>query len=216
MRELGIDGIELDVQLAQTGEPVVFHDWNLIRIGGVDLDVAQTDLDYLKSIDIGSWFDPTFRDERIPLLDEVFELLADGAFYDIELKSERRRNPRLPVVVAQVIRRHGLTHRCLVSSFNPLTIRAFRQSEPDVAVAVIYPQSPALLRMVRGSVITRCAVVKPNFHQVRTLSLLYHQKIRHRRVCAWTVDTEDDARRLFAAGVDSIISNHPERFLHLT
>ena len=216
--ESGILGIELDVHLALSGEPVVIHDDNLLRTGRIDRLVESMSLEELSNIDIGSWFDAAFRNERLPTLTQVFDSLGSGAFFDIELKSKTNENWKLVNAVADVIRRHDVMNRCVVSSFNPYAIRAFHKVEPAIPVGLIYAKLPVIPRYLRrgqAAFFTKCSLVKPQFKQTGRIALAYQQKLRHRRVAAWTVDDIADAERLFASGVDSIISNKPEEFLSL-
>ena len=119
----------MDVQFAQSGEVVVIHDTNLKRLGGVDISVRNVHWNELKTVDVGSWFDPSFSSERIPLLSDLFETLGDRVFYDIELKTKKRSNDRLPYEVAKIIARFGLEQRCMVSSFNPIAVREIRNCQ---------------------------------------------------------------------------------------
>lgn len=216
--ELGVCGIELDVHLALSGEPVVIHDENLLRTGRIDRAVDTIDLRELSTIDIGSWFGDEYCNERIPTLSQVFESIGPSVFFDVELKSQTNENWRLVSAVAEEIRRHNVAGRCVISSFNPYAIRAFHRVEPDIPVGLIYANLPAVPRYLRrgqGGVFTKCSLVKPHFKQTGKLALAFQQRIRRRRVAAWTVDSIEDAKRLFDSGVDSIISNQPEELLSL-
>jgi len=69
-------GIELDVRRSRDGQLVVIHDSTLDRTTNGKGKVADFTLAELKKLDAGSWFDPAFKDERIPTLEEVFVLRA--------------------------------------------------------------------------------------------------------------------------------------------
>ncbi len=216
--DLGIPGIELDVRLARSGEVVVIHDGDLNRVAGIDVPVSAIDLPELKCVDVGGWFDPRFSGERVPLLDEVFDLIGGSVFLDIELKAARGDERRLAQAVADRIVSARLTAHCLVSSFNPLAVRHFARSCPHVPTAVIYADHPGLPRLMRhgfGCLATRCDIVKPHWKQTGRSTMIYHKTIRRRLVAAWTVNDESTARSLFARGVDAIISDVPETLLHL-
>ena len=87
-----IPGVELDVQLTRDGKVVVTHDENVKRVTGLDALVQDCSAAELRRLDAGAWFDESFRGEKIPLLDEVFELLGDGVYYDVELKWGQNRS----------------------------------------------------------------------------------------------------------------------------
>ena len=58
------------------GEIVVIHDGDLKRVGGVPMVVAESTARELGWVDVGSWFDLAYSDERVPSLREVLDLCA--------------------------------------------------------------------------------------------------------------------------------------------
>ena len=64
--EARADAIALDVRLTKDEQLVVFHDWSLKRASNGDGPVNHYTLKELQSLDVGSWFGPTFRCERQP------------------------------------------------------------------------------------------------------------------------------------------------------
>ncbi|MCP4045069.1 MAG: hypothetical protein GY732_03670, partial [Gammaproteobacteria bacterium] len=82
----GTDWVEIDVQETRQGEVVVIHDSDLKKIGGSSLKVFEASLSELQSVDIGSWMNPSFSDQRIPTLQQVLELCKDRVNIVIELK----------------------------------------------------------------------------------------------------------------------------------
>ncbi len=76
--ELGANGIEVDVHPAD-GRLVVIHDDTLNRTtNGAGL-VAEKTFSYLRSLDAG-------QGERIPTLEEVFDVVNRRAVINVELK----------------------------------------------------------------------------------------------------------------------------------
>ena len=69
--DAGAQYVEIDVQETADGEIVVIHDSDLKKVGGVPLVVGESTLQQLGYTDIGSWFDLSFSDQRIPTLREV-------------------------------------------------------------------------------------------------------------------------------------------------
>jgi len=211
-RERGIPGIELDVRLCATGEMVVFHDDSLKRICGVEKTVEELSLGALRELDAGIWKDPSFKGEPVPLLSEVFETLGPEMILDIEIKSSSGNAAPQAAVLAELIQRHGMEKRCLVSSFNPLAVKSFRKVLPGIPTAVIYCHSsgvPWYLRRGEGRLISGCALLKPDHKQVSSLFMAYHGRLEGYQVLPWTVDDPAVAERLLKAGVRGIISNDP-------
>src|SRR6185436_16224362 len=72
--ELGVDMIELDVQLTRDGELVVLHDLELGRTIRASGFVRECDLAALRALDAGSWFGPSFHDQPVLSLGDVLDL----------------------------------------------------------------------------------------------------------------------------------------------
>jgi glycerophosphoryl diester phosphodiesterase len=85
-------GFEFDVRRSKDGVLVCLHDDTLDRTtSGKDFVTAKT-LAELKALDAGSWFDPAFRGEQIPTIDEVFRVIAaypsKATLFTADLKGE--------------------------------------------------------------------------------------------------------------------------------
>lgn len=217
-KELEIPGVELDVQSCRSGELIVFHDFNLKRITGLDKDVGDTDFKEIRDLDAGSWFDKSFSREKIPTMDEVFDCLGESVYYDIEIKNRGRNNFSLERSLLNLIRKRNLADRIIVSSFNPHSLRAVKKLDPEIRTALIYsrdPQLPLWLRRGAGRIICQPQLLKPDKQQVTPFMILWKKKILGYPLIAWTEDNESTALHLLKMGVDGIISNQPEKMLSL-
>ena len=65
---IGVDMIEMDVRQTRDGAIVLMHDRTLNRTTNGKGRVAKKSLSELQTLDAGSWFDPSFANERIPEL----------------------------------------------------------------------------------------------------------------------------------------------------
>jgi glycerophosphoryl diester phosphodiesterase len=80
----GAGAIEFDVHATSDGALVVHHDFTLDRTTSGTGLVVERPLAYVRALDAGSWFDPAYSGERVPLLDEV--LAIEGIELELELK----------------------------------------------------------------------------------------------------------------------------------
>ncbi|GIL43775.1 hypothetical protein Vafri_1398, partial [Volvox africanus] len=72
--DFGFPHFETDCQLTADGVVVILHDEQLGRTTpGLKGAVAEARWTDLQELDVGSWFDPDFSNERIPLLTEVLQ-----------------------------------------------------------------------------------------------------------------------------------------------
>src|ERR1700682_5975434 len=86
--EAGADMCELDVQLTRDGKVVVIHDDTVERTTDGQGEGAILTLEELQRLDAGALFkEGAQRGERIPTLDEVFELTRGRCGLNIELKA---------------------------------------------------------------------------------------------------------------------------------
>jgi len=69
------DMMELDIEITMDEQFIICHDDSVNRTtDGAGL-IREMTVQQLKGLDAGSWFDPAFTGERLPLLEEVFELV---------------------------------------------------------------------------------------------------------------------------------------------
>ncbi len=215
----GVQGVELDVQPCASGELVVIHDDDVSRVTGAKGIVKEMPLEALRSLDAGSHFHPSFSGERIPLLDEVFSQFGKTLVYDLEIKSREIRNPYPAKAVWELIRKHGIAHRCIVSSYNPFQVRFFeRISRKQVPTAVIFaddPRVPWILRRGWGRVITNSSVIKPHYPQLTPWRFWLYRNLKGCAVITWTVDDPELIRSFKAMGVWGIITNNPKQAMQV-
>jgi len=203
---LGIDGIELDVQRTRCGKLVIFHDFTLTRLAGIERRIDEMAWDELKEIEIGTG-------QRIPTLQEVFSTIGDQLMYDIELKAQGIGCTGLEEGVLSAIETAGLETGVLVSSFNPILLWRFKRlAKGRIPTAVIYSRSeelPSYLHGGQGRFLVRPTLLKPE--RAQAMEMIE----RGKAVIAWTVDDEAEAQQLLKHGAKGIISNRPAQLVHL-
>jgi glycerophosphoryl diester phosphodiesterase len=208
-RSEGADGVELDVRLDGSGEVVVFHDRTLTRITAqrstarVD---ALTTLD-LRAIDVG-------LGERVPLLTEVLSWARERDLcVNVELKSSgETRRALVAAVVARLAQEAGIEERILLSSFDPLAVRALASALPRVAVCWLIEQKQRFYRWGFGRSLFGAAGLNPEY------GLLSASRVRRWKrggglINTWTVNDPAQALACSELGVDSIITDVPGRIV---
>ncbi len=204
--EKGIDGIELDVQQCKSGQLVVFHDWDLVRLASRPEQIRDLTFTQLQEIDLG-------EGQGIPLLQEVFTCIQDRLFYDIEIKARSVQAQGLEEQLLGEIRNAKLEDRVLVSSFNPVSLIRFKRlCRNRIPTALIWEDSPTVPRILRHGLpryLVRPTYLKPPIEQ---LGKVHRGK---RPICLWTVDESRQAQELLDAGVWGIVSNRPRELRQL-
>ena len=209
-RQVGADGVELDTSLTRDGIPVVIHNLTVDETTDGTGPVRSFDLKAIKALDAGSSFDARFRGEVIPTLDEVFETIGPDLVVNVELKTDSWPDNGLERKVAEVIRRHNVNRRVIVSSFNPFSLRRFRALVPEVPIGYLYaPDEPIYLR--KGwFVLGLPHEARHPQHNMIDAQYMAWAKAQGYRVNTWTVDDPDRIRALRDLGVDAIITNRPD------
>ncbi len=210
-RQLGIPGIELDVHVCASGELVVAHDDSFMRTAGDPRNIKTLRYEEIRSIDIGSFFSPEFKNERVMLLEEVLEEFCPGMYIDIELKTKKTSQDPLPGLVADKLKTMGkrIGDAVTISSFNPISLRAFKKLFPAIPTAIIWSRDsevPWFLRRGQGRWIARCDYLKPEYAQVKPSALF----MKRGQVIPWTIDDPELAKKMIALGAGGIISNRPQ------
>ncbi|MBA4056709.1 MAG: glycerophosphodiester phosphodiesterase [Marivirga sp.] len=73
--KLGANFIEIDVRTTSDGAQVIMHDGSLKRTTGLDARVDKTSLPIIRELSAGEWFGIQYKDERVPTLEDVCELV---------------------------------------------------------------------------------------------------------------------------------------------
>lgn len=116
-------GMELDIQLSKDDQVVVFHDDNLQRVCGVDKRVDE--LTYLELQELSLFG----TEERIPLLTDVFALVAQRVPIIVEVKTGRK-NKLLCKHALDLIKQYP--GDVCVESFHPGIVDWFRTADKSL------------------------------------------------------------------------------------
>ena len=196
----GADGLELDVHLSRDGVVVVNHDRTLDRTTTLRGEVAARTADELAQA-------------GVPALVEVLRRHRDLRVI-IELKVNA---DALAQAVIAAIRSVDAVDRVCVGSFGTRVLRAVRRSAPAIATSASREEVRwALYRSWCGWPVSRVGYagyqVPERAGVTRVISPRFVEYAHDAGlgVQVWTVDSEADARRLTAWGVDGLITDRPD------
>lgn len=130
----GSDAIELDVHLTNDNIPVVFHDFNLSRLAGIDRNIGSMDYSEIRRIVLEN------SNDRIPELSEVLKKFPDNNIY-IEMKTITDEGSLcysdLPGIVNEYLKNNPANRgKRTVISFDPLSLSDFRSINSEVPMAL--------------------------------------------------------------------------------
>lgn len=214
--------VEFDVMLSKDKQVVVFHDLLIHKRLFAQGQVNRMTVGQLKQIDVSSYFlehrmlspvPKAFHAARIPTLEEVFRYYQafPDVWLNIELKSNQARNDGLETSVAALVQQFRYEHRVMVSSFNPFSLGRFAKIMPDIPRGLIYsPENPIYLRQLWFLRIAKPDTLNPKHTLINEAYMAWAHRHGY-AVHTWTVNDEEEMRRLIGLGVQMIITDYPDR-----
>ena len=207
--EQGADGLELDVMLSRDAEVVVIHDHSLDRTTNGSGRVGDMSLHELKRLDAGSSFDARFAGEPIPGLDEVLAAFGHESVLNVELKDTSPTDCTLEVKVVDLLEKHGLSNRVILSSFNPLALRRAKLLCPELHMGLLLQRRVRIHLQVECLAAAARADALHMHHTTVSDRSVRDAKRRGYRVNVWTVNEWAQMEQMIAVGVDGIITDRP-------
>ena len=208
---LGADGIELDVHQTRDKEIVVIHDEKLDRTSTGRGFVKDYSLEELRRFDYarGTRFEGKAH-YAIPALREVFELIRPtGLTINIELKTNVFPYIGIERRILQMAEEYGMRDRIWYSSFNRLTIEKIHLMDPDAKVGLLYAETFSGMPALAGHL--GVTALHPAFYNLLSPRFMEDCRSNGVAVNIWTIDTPEQMRACYRAGVNAVITNYPDR-----
>ena len=109
--QLGI-GIEVDVRRSSDGHLICVHDSTVNRTSNGRGLVSALTLRQLKQLDVGSWFHPSFGDQRVPTIDEILKEAAKHRHRRVLIALDLKAAD-VEADCVQLAKKHGVLSRVL-------------------------------------------------------------------------------------------------------
>lgn len=206
--DMHADGVELDVQLTRDRRLVVIHDEKIDRLLGMPGAVADYTLAELTALPITGGINPTGR-ERVPLLCDVLALLKErGLLVNIELKNSVNPYPGMEELCLQEVAAAGMADNTLYSSFNHYSLQRLKQLMPGAKCGMLY--ECCMIHPWQYAAACGMDALHPHFSELMVDGEVDAAHALGLEINPWTVNSEDDLRRVIALGADRMITNHPD------
>ena len=202
--ELNADGIELDIHLSKDGQIVVCHDSTIDATSNGTGKISEMTYEEILQYDFSNEFTQD-SPQHAPLLREVLELLKPtNMILNIEVKAFSAGLPAM-----KLVKEMGMEKQVLYSSFNHDCIKQMREFDNSIDAGLLYGDEPSddMESYIKEYDAT---AVHPHYNNVneKIIDICTRNNIKIR---TWTVNDEPDMEEMVKYGVDTVITNYPDK-----
>ena len=199
--DLHVDGIELDVHLSADGEIIVIHDETIDRTTNGKGFVNALSFQELKAFLIDG-------KQEIPTLEEVFDLVNQKCFINIELKSYDTTD-KVMALIEQYVNKKGWKYdHFLVSSFDWNALQRMASLNDKIGIGVLTETDLDLALAFAKTI--QAKSVHPYFHLLTKENTALMQA-KGFQVFPWTINELEDIQKIKTYNVTGIITDFPDR-----
>lgn len=219
---MGVDMIEIDVQLSKDNEVVLMHDLTVDRTTNGKGKVRDLYLEEIKKLDAGKWFSSEFSGEKVPTLEEVIQAINGQCKLLIEVKRVKSKKLEIENKIVQLINKYNAYNWCIVQSFETQVIKNIQALDKSIECHKLVTMNISVLPLHIDSRIKTGTIYK--YKNVQSINpyfkMLNKRKVKKihsygQKVITWTVNEPEDMKRMIEMGVDGIITNYPDRLIQL-
>jgi len=126
-----VDGIELDVQLTKDKQLVVMHDLHTYKINGKYDLIDNYTLQELQTMN-----------SQITNLEHVLKIVPPDIELHVEIKSNKLNNKIIIAKIYNLIIKHKLQKKIIISSFNPFVLSTFKRFNNAIRLGMLWTRCP--------------------------------------------------------------------------
>jgi glycerophosphoryl diester phosphodiesterase len=205
--EMGVDSLEVDVQITREGELVVMHDETLERTTNGAGPVYDHSLAQLRELDAG-------RGEHVPQLKQVIELArASNIRLCVEVKGiDQNASVDIAEVVVDAIQRANFVPFTVLTSFFPEALRRAKTLEPHLATLLDpSPQDGSLTprEICEQTLAAHANIISYDFQFV-TGEVAREAEWTGLALWPWSPSTTKEISRMLALRVPGLMTDRPD------
>jgi glycerophosphoryl diester phosphodiesterase len=195
-------GIETDVQLTRDGIPVIFHDFTLKRICGVEGKVCDYTYDELQKFNLAS------SQEKIPTFADFLKLIDGRVPLIIEYKIEATDIHVCELCDPMLREYHG---KYCIESFSPMGVKWYKDHHPDIVRGQLsqmffrhgtknpHGKLGFFMWLIEHQMLnfkTRPDFIAYDWHDYKLPSRCLCHTLFGGRAAAWTIKSQDELERM--------------------
>ncbi len=207
--ERNADAVEIDVQLTKDEKIIVIHDRTTLRTGDKYKRIASNNYDELLKIDVGKFKNTKWKDERIPLLDEVIDTIPKNKILFIEIKSDGNILKPLKKLIKQ---KNMDPVQIKFIGFDINTMKLIKDSLPKfesywIVEGKYYRGKSSLEETIAKSKSTGLDGLDVKAKKYLSKEVIQTVENSDLKIYTWTVDDPARAKQLYLDGIDGITTN---------
>ncbi|MDP2683905.1 MAG: glycerophosphodiester phosphodiesterase family protein [bacterium] len=199
--ELNVDMVELDVHLSINNDIIVMHDETVNRTTNGTGYVKQQTLSELRQLSAG-------KGEKIPTLEQTLNLINKRVKLNIELKGLNTAKPTTELIMKYVKQNNWKYQDFLVSSFNANELLEFFKILPQINIGVIYNKVPNDYIKLAQKLNAYSINLSQEFITQKLIDDIHNHGLK---VLVYTVNHNEDIKKIKSMGIDGIFSDYPDR-----
>lgn len=216
--DLGVHMIELDLHLTADKELVVIHDATVDRTTNGEGAVIDLTVGEIQKLDAGSWFNGKFKEEKVPTLKEVLDVVNGSCPLLIEIKWPKRGiYNNLTQQLVAILTEYDMISQVIIQSFETRYLKEIQNLNPTIKChQLILGKSNVLPVYVDRSV--RWGYFKPLpgiesvniWHYYLSPKEMNGKPMEHLRYGAYTLNKASDIKKAVSWGLTYVITDYPD------
>ncbi|MCS7073518.1 MAG: glycerophosphodiester phosphodiesterase [Bacteroidia bacterium] len=238
--EVGAQWLELDLIVSADNQLIVSHEpWINASIctlngkrfsasEGKKINLHKLAAEQIRQYDCGSIGNPKFPQQKPektykPTFEELIQAVqatGKSVRWNIEVKSKRSEigksqpdYPSFAKLVSDCIRKHNLASVCMVQSFDKNFLQVFHQVEPEIRISYLTVTLKSPQKQIKQLGFTPWAI-SPYYQTLSEKKVKQAQELGL-KVIPWTVNQENEMKRLIEWKVDGIITDYPNKLVEI-
>lgn len=206
----GVSWIECDAKLTKDGTVILFHDDTLDRTTNGHGKVADTNYADIEALEAGSWFSDHFAGIKIPTLEEALDFCIDNNIgLNVEIKPCPGRDVDTAEAVLDIVSRViDAPEQVLISSFSLGALETAQEMAPEYLRGLLLEEDfPENWAELANHLLASTININGRKATPEQISAFTRAGVP---VLAYTINSAEKARELFAAGITSIFSDVPD------
>lgn len=218
--DLGVDRIEIDVQQTKDNKIIVLHDRTLRRTTNGHGFVKHMLYEDILKLSAGVKFSSFYQSQKVPLLEDVIDLINGQAELIIETKYSFLYYPNIERHIINVIKGKQAKSWCKIISFNDRALFRLYKLDKEIRLGKLFVGKHAKLPLSFDKGLNFKPLRRYHFvdeiivqHKYATKAIINKVHEFGKELHVWTVNDPETIDKLISKGVDGIITDYPNLLL---